>query len=125
MSLNLNNVLLDVSSTSATWNGVSTELKLSIFCSTPSSYSRKSRFFRNGTNLPSRSMTLTGIVTSAVSILIVPFSSTVTGVLSARGRFVVLSLSESVVDCFSFCDDGDGAGLRPDCAELDELMAQA
>src|SRR5262245_50810677 len=68
-------------------------------------------------------MTLTGMVTSAVSILIVPFSSTVTGVLSARGRFVVLSLSESTVDCFSFCDGG-GAGLRPDCAELDELMAQ-
>src|SRR5262245_33359549 len=69
-------------------------------------------------------MTLTGMVTSAVSILIVPFSSTVTGVLSARGRFVVLSLSESSVDCFSFCDDDGGAGLRPDCAELDELMAQ-
>src|SRR5262245_33334588 len=68
-------------------------------------------------------MTLTGMVTSDVSILIVPVSSTVTGVLSARGRVELLSLSESFGDRPSFCDD-DGGGLRPDCAELDELNAQ-
>src|SRR5262247_3268154 len=71
-------------------------------------------------------MTLAGMVTSAVSILIVPVSSTVTGVLSARGRLVTLSLSESFEYCPSFCGVGvgAGAGLRPDCAELDELKAQ-
>src|SRR5262245_64556782 len=69
-------------------------------------------------------MTLAGMVTSAVSILIVPVSSTVTGVLSARGRLVTLSLSESFEYGASFCGVGVGAGLRPDCAELDELKAQ-
>src|SRR5215470_15831539 len=73
-------------------------------------------------------MTLAGMVTSAVSILIVPVSSTVTGVLSARGRLETLSLSESFVDSSSFCDACVGCDacvcLRPDCAELDELEAQ-
>src|SRR5262245_27940476 len=71
-------------------------------------------------------MTLAGMVTSAVSILIVPVSSTVTGVLSARGRLVILSLSlpESSVDWSSFCDVCVGDCLRPDCAELVELEAQ-
>src|SRR5262249_13290411 len=124
MSLNLNIVLLDVSSTSTTWNGVSTELKPSISCSTPSSKSRKSRFFRNGMNLPSRSMTLAGIVTSELSILIVPVSSTVTGVLSARGLSEFFFFSESFGNCLSFCGGGGGGGLRPDCAELDEFNAQ-
>src|SRR5262245_59074346 len=75
-------------------------------------------------NLPSRSRTLTGMVTSDVSSLIVPVSSTTTGVLSARGRFVLLSLSGSLGNCFSVCDEGAGCAFRPDCAELDELMAQ-
>src|SRR5262245_43901398 len=79
-------------------------------------------------NLPSRSMTLIGMVTSAVSILIVPVSSTVTGVLSARGRLELLSLSESFGGCPWFGDAGAGAVagavLRPDCAELDGLNAQ-
>src|SRR5262249_12926905 len=69
-------------------------------------------------------MTLAGMVTSAVSILIVPVSSTVTGVLSASGRLTVLSLSVSFVDWSSFCDACVGADLRPDCAEIGELEAQ-
>src|SRR5262245_34210352 len=69
-------------------------------------------------------MTLTGMVTSDVSSLIVPFSSTTTGVLSARGRFELFSFSESLGNCFSGCDDGGGCALRPACAELDELVAQ-
>src|SRR5262245_46025100 len=124
MSLNLNKVLLDVSSTSATWNGASTDVRLSMSCSTPSSKIRKSRFLRVGTNLPSRSMTLTGMVTSAVSILIVPFSSTATGVLSARGRLVVLSLSDSFGEAPWFGEAVSTDRLRPDCAELDELSVQ-
>src|SRR5215813_7589294 len=75
-------------------------------------------------NLPSRSRTLTGMVTSDVSILIVPVSSTTTGVLSARGRVELLSFSGSLAGCLSVCDDGGGCAFRPDCAELDELMAQ-
>src|SRR5262245_55224053 len=122
MSFSLNNVLFDVSSTSATWNGVSTDVRLSMYCSTPSSKIRKSRFLRNGMNLPSRSMTLAGMLTRAVSILIVPVSSTVTGVLSARGRLEILSLSESCWTCPWLCDAG--VGFRPDCAELDELNTQ-
>src|SRR4029434_2880814 len=72
-------------------------------------------------------MTLTGMLTSDVSILIVPSSPTTTGVLSASGRFGLFSLSESLADCFSVCDDGDEGGgcpFRPDCAEPDELMDQ-
>src|SRR5215813_12741249 len=69
-------------------------------------------------------MTLTGMMTSAVSILIVPFSSRVTGVLSARGLLGLFSFSESFGNCLSFCDDGGGSGLRPDCAELDKFNAQ-
>src|SRR5262249_35911310 len=69
-------------------------------------------------------MTLTGMVTSAVSILIVPVSSTVTGVLSARGRLEILSPSVSFGTCPWFGEAGGGAGLRPDCAELDELNDQ-
>src|SRR4030095_7916397 len=69
-------------------------------------------------------MTLTGMVTSAVSILIVPVSSRVSGVLSARGLLEPFSLSEPFGNCLSFCDAGAGAGLRPDCAELDEFNAQ-
>src|SRR5262245_5615831 len=69
-------------------------------------------------------MTLAGMVTSAVSILIVPVSSTVTGVLSARERLEFLSLSESFGACPWFGDAGAGAGLRPDCAELGGLNAQ-
>src|SRR5215468_2286534 len=65
-------------------------------------------------------MTLTGMVTSAVSILIVPFSSTATGVLSARGRLVVLSLSDSFGGAPWFGEADDTVRLRPDCAELDE-----
>src|SRR5262245_17055626 len=69
-------------------------------------------------------MTLTGMVTSDVSSLIVPVSSTTTGVLSARGRFELFSFSESLGSCFSVLDEGGGCPLRPDCAEPDELMAQ-
>jgi hypothetical protein len=69
-------------------------------------------------------MTLAGMVTSAVSILIVPVSSTVTGVLSARGRLEILSLSESFWGCPWFGAGDAGVGLRPDCAELDGLNAQ-
>src|SRR5262245_1736178 len=68
-------------------------------------------------------MTLTGMLTRAVSILIVPFSSTVTGVLSASGLLELFSFSEPFGNCPSFCDDG-GGDLRPDCAELDEFNAQ-
>src|SRR6266508_2953617 len=69
-------------------------------------------------------MTLTGIVTSDVSILIVPFSSTVTGVLSARGLLELFSFLDSFGDCLSFFDDGARSPLPPDCAELDEFNAQ-
>src|SRR5215475_13997169 len=69
-------------------------------------------------------MTLTGMATSAVSILIVPVSSTVTGVLSARGRLEILFLSDSSGAWPCFGEAGAGAGLRPDCAGLDELNAQ-
>src|SRR5262245_1467784 len=66
-------------------------------------------------------MTLTGMVTSAVSNLIAPFSSTVTGVLSARGLLGLFSFSESFGNCLS---SGVGGRFRPDCAELDEFNAQ-
>src|SRR5262245_55791438 len=67
-------------------------------------------------------MTLTGMVTSAVSILIVPFSSRVTGVLSARDLLELFSLSGSFGNFLSFC--GVGGALRADCAKIDEFNPQ-
>src|SRR5262245_31100607 len=71
-------------------------------------------------------MTLTGMLTSDVSILIVPFASTSTGVLSARGlvgRFSG-SLSESFGYGVTVCGDCAGCDLRPDCATLHEFITQ-
>src|SRR5262249_36155 len=70
------------------------------------------------------------MLTSAVSILMVPFSSTVTGVLSARGLFEVrggplsASFPGSCGERVSYCGDDGGCALRPDCAVVDELITQ-
>src|SRR5262249_15116972 len=73
---------------------------------------------------------LTGMLTSAVSILMVPFSSTVTGVLSARGLLEGFSgplsgpFPESCGDRVSYCGDDGGCALRPDCAAVDQVITQ-
>src|SRR5262245_47369015 len=69
-------------------------------------------------------MTLTGMVTSDVSSLIVPGSSTTTGELSARRRVEFCSVSETLGRCLSLFDEGGGRPVPPDCAEPDEIMAQ-
>src|SRR5437660_6892764 len=76
--------------------GLSTEEKKATFCSTPSSQSRKSSFFRFGTYLPSRSMTLTGNVTKVVFTLTTSPASTSSGPLlggSPLGREPVVPVA--------------------------------
>src|SRR6266446_5178880 len=68
-----------VSNISTTEKGLSTDEKNATCCSTPSSQSRKSSLRRFGTYRPSRSITLTGSVTSVVFTLITSPASTSSG----------------------------------------------
>src|SRR5688572_7784624 len=74
-----------VSITSATVKGFSTEAKYATCCSTPSSQRRKFSLRRLGIYLPSRSMTLTGILTRVVLTLITSPASTSSGPVGCCG----------------------------------------
>src|SRR6266545_1632117 len=68
-----------------TEKGLSTEEKKATLCSTPSSQRRKSSFRRFGMYLPSRSITLTGKVTSVVLTRITSPASTSSGPAGGAG----------------------------------------
>ena len=79
-------------------NGLSTDEKKATSCSTPSSQRRKSSFRRFGMYRPSRSITLTGKVTSVVLTRMTSPASTSSGPSGTAGDAIVCAVATRALE---------------------------